>query len=107
MPYRPALRIVFSTLNEMSVSRPRPLVAPRAAAAIPAHMPSSATSAIRSSAGSVRPTPTVMAASPCQPCRIAPQSSDTRSPSSSTCRAAGMPCTTCSFTEAQIDAGKP
>ena len=30
-----------------------------------------------------------------------------RSPSASTCAADGMPCTICSFTEAQIEAGKP
>jgi hypothetical protein len=47
----------------------------------------------------------VTAASPCHPSRIAPQSTDTRSPSASTCAVDGMPCTICSFTDAQIDAG--
>jgi hypothetical protein len=49
----------------------------------------------------------VTAASPCQPSRIAPQSTEIRSPSARIWVAAGMPCTICSFTEAQIDAGKP
>ena len=51
------------------------------------------------------PTAMVTAASPCQPSRIAPQSTEIRSPSASTWRGAGMPCTICSFTDAQIDAG--
>ncbi len=107
MPYRPPLRTAFSTAWEMSVSRPRPLAAPRAAAAIPAHIASSATAAIFSSAGSTSPTPTVIAASPCQPARTAPQSIEMMSPSRSTCSGAGIAWTTCSLTEEQIEAGKP
>ena len=45
------------------------------------------------------------AASPCQPCTMAPQSTESRSPASTT-RGPGMPCTTSSLTEAQIVAGK-
>ena len=48
--------------------------------------------------------PTVKAASPCQPSTMAPQSIETRSPSSSTC-GPGMPWMTTSLTEAQITAG--
>jgi hypothetical protein len=57
------------------------------------------------SAADTVPTGIVTAASPCQPSRIAPQSTEIRSPSASTCPALGMPCTICSFTDAQIDAG--
>ena len=107
MPYRPPLRTALSTAWEMSVSRPLPEAAPRAAAAIPAHIASSATAVILSSAGSTSPTGTVTAASPCQPSSTAPQSIEIRSPSRSTCCGDGMACTTCWLTEEQIDAGKP
>jgi hypothetical protein len=80
----------------MSVTRP-----PSDAAANPRHIASSVTR-IRSSASSpTGPTATVMAASPCQPSTIAPQSMETMSPSAIT-RSPGMPCTTSSFTEAQM-----
>ena len=46
-----------------------------------------------------------MAASPCHPATMAPQSMEITSPSAST-RGPGMPCTTSSLTEAQIVAGK-
>src|SRR5215475_1678217 len=107
MPYRPWRLISASIAAEMSVSRPRPDAAPRAAAAIPAHIASSAASAIRSNSGFTSPTPTVMAASPCHPSTIAPQSSEMRSPSASTAACDGMACTTCSFTDEQIVAGNP
>ena len=73
---------------------------PTASAAIPAHSESSVAS-IRARSGadpSSRP-PTIneIAASPCQPSTIAPQSIDTRSPSR-TVRAPGIPWTTSSFT---------
>jgi hypothetical protein len=60
---------------------------------------------IRAIRGSTSPTPTVIAASPCQPSTIAPQSSEMTSPSRSTCRGEGMACTICSFTLAQMVAG--
>jgi hypothetical protein len=59
------------------------------------------------SAGEPVPTARVTAASPCHPSTIAPQSTEMRSPSARTWAADGMPCTICSLTEAQIDAGKP
>ena len=43
--------------------------------------------------GPTAPTPTVTAASPCQPSTIAPKSSEIRSPSASTSCRLGMPCT--------------
>jgi hypothetical protein len=53
------------------------------------------------------PTPTVTAASPCHPARIAPQSMETMSPSCSRRCWLGMPCTISEFTDVQIDAGYP
>ena len=50
------------------------------------------------------PIATVIAASPCQPSTIAPQSIETTSPSAST-RSPGMPWTISSLTEAQMLAG--
>ena len=47
-----------------------------------------------------------MAASPCHPSTIAPQSMLIRSPSRST-RSPGMPWTTSSLTDVQITPGKP
>jgi hypothetical protein len=52
------------------------------------------------------PIATVMAASPCQPSTIAPQSIEMMSPSRST-REPGMPWTTSSLTDAQITPVKP
>jgi hypothetical protein len=85
----------------MSVSRP-----PARTAAIPASM--ACLVASDSSVSSARgvPTWTVMAESPCQPSRMAPQSTEIRSPSASTCCSLGMPWTICSFTDAQMVAGK-
>ena len=60
-----------------------------------------------SSAGINAPTPKVIAESPCQPSRIAPQSMDTRSPDASISAADGMPCTTRSLTDEQMLAGNP
>ena len=105
MPYRPAWRIVDSIAYEMSVSRPRPDRSDRAPAAIPAHIASCATSIIRSIFGSICPTPTVIAASPCQPSTMAPQSREITSPSRRICCGAGIACTICSFTLEQIEAG--
>ena len=85
----------------MSVTRP-----PSLAAANPRHMLSSHTRISSTSSAQTSPTGTVIAASPCQPSTMAPQSSDTTSPSWST-RSPGIPCTTSSLTEAQIVAGKP
>ncbi len=71
---------------------------------MPAHIEPSVTfDSIRFSSA-VAPTATVIAASPCQPSRIAPQSIEIRSPAFSTL-SPGMPCTTSSFTEAQITPG--
>jgi hypothetical protein len=86
----------------MSVSFP-----PGSAAAKPAHIDSSHTRISSAYGGSTSPTPTVIAESPCQPSTIAPQSMDNTSPSRSTLSRRGMPCTTSSFTEVQMCAGKP
>ncbi|SLJ82623.1 Uncharacterised protein [Mycobacteroides abscessus subsp. abscessus] len=59
------------------------------------------------SASMIEPTPKVQAESPCQPSRMAPQSMDTRSPSARISSALGMPCTTRSFTDEQMEPGKP
>ena len=83
----------------MSLTRP-----PSRAAAIPAHSDSSVTRISSVTSGDTSPTATVIAASPCQPSTIAPQSIEMTSPSSST-RAPGIPCTTSSLTEAQMVAG--
>ena len=85
----------------MSVSRP-----PSFAAANPRHIDSSQIRASSSSSAPTSPTGTVIAASPCQPSTIAPQSIEIRSPSAST-RPPGMPCTISSFTDAQIEPVKP
>ena len=85
----------------MSVSRP-----PSLAAANPCHIDSSQTRASSSSPASTSPTGTVIAASPCQPFTIAPQSIEMMSPSAST-RSPGMPCTISSFTDVQIEPVKP
>ena len=74
---------------------------------MPAYMAARQAADSDSSAGRGVPTATVTAASPCQPSRIAPQSIEIRSPSASTVVGDGMPCTTCSLTDAQIDAGNP
>ncbi len=55
----------------------------------------------------IGPTPTVRAASPCQPPRIAPQSIEIRSPAASRVLGLGMPCTIWSLTEVQMVAGYP
>ena len=85
----------------MSPTRP-----PGRAAAMPAHSAASVSLTSVVSSGRTSPTGTVIAASPCQPSTIAPQSMETRSPSRSS-RSPGMPCTTSSLTEVQIEAGKP
>ena len=85
----------------MSVSRRR-----RTAWAIPAQRASSVARLRASAAAVTSPTGTVIAASPCQPATMAPQSIEIRSPSAST-RDPGMPCTTSSLTEVQITAGNP
>jgi hypothetical protein len=51
-----------------------------------------------------RPTGTVTAESPKKPSSFAPMSMEMMSPSTIG-RSFGMPCTTCSFTDAQIVAG--
>jgi hypothetical protein len=90
------------TACEMSVSR-----ASGAITAMPACRAASQAADSARSASVTAPTGRVTAASPCQPSRMAPQSTEIRSPSASTCSADGMPCTICSFTEAQMVAGKP
>ena len=85
----------------MSVTRP-----PRRAAAIPRHIASSVTRISSVTSAGTVPTATVIAASPCHPSTMAPQSMEMTSPSAST-RPPGMPCTTSSLTEAQIEPGKP
>ncbi len=76
-------------------------------AAMPASIAVFVASDSASSAGISAPTPKVMAASPCQPSTMAPQSIDTRSPWASTSSPDGIPCTTRSLTEEQMLAGKP
>ena len=76
---------------------------------MPAHMESSVASISARSSGrpaSRPPTMTEIAASPCQPSTIAPQSMEIRSPSAST-REPGMPCTTSSLTDVQSAPVKP
>ena len=58
----------------------------------------------RSASGVTLPTGTVTAESPKNPSSFAPMSIEMMSPSTSG-RSFGMPCTTCSFTDAQIVAG--
>ncbi len=94
-------RTWVSTACEMSVTRP-----PRRAAAIPRHIASSVTAHQLGHLGGHVADGTVIAASPCQPSTIAPQSMEMTSPSASP-RSPGMPCTTSSLTEAQIEPGKP
>jgi len=57
------------------------------------------------SASSISATPTEIAASPCQPSTIAPQSIETMSPGSRRRFSLGMPCTISSFTDVQIVPG--
>ena len=82
-----------------------PTCPPSAAAAKPRHSDSSVTRISSAALRDTWPTPTVTAASPCQPSTMAPQSIETMSPSATT-REPGMPCTTSSLTETQIEAGK-
>ena len=58
-----------------------------------------------STSGRTSPTATVIAASPCQPSTIAPQSMEIDVAVLRATRSPGMPCTTSSLTEAQIVAG--
>ena len=86
----------------MSVSRP-----PAIAAASPAHSACSVTSMSCWYSGRIAPTARVIAESPCQPSKIAPQSSEMMSPSRSLRLRDGIPCTTSSLIEAQIVPVKP
>ncbi len=85
----------------MSPTRP-----PSRAAAIPRHIASSVTRISSVTSSGTAPTATVIAASPCQPSTMAPQSIEITSPSASTC-APGMPCTTWSLTDVQMVPVKP
>ena len=89
--------------KEMSPSRP-----PALATEMPAHIARSH-AAIRSTSSieGGSPTCTDTAESACQPSRMQPASMDSRSPSRRILVASGMPCTTSSFTDAQMVAGKP
>ncbi len=100
MPYLPASRTEVSTACEMSVSRP-----PTRAAARPAHIEASHACDSATASGETSPTNTVIAESPCQPSTIAPKSIEMVSPSVSFSPTVGIPCTTRSFTEAQMTAG--
>jgi hypothetical protein len=84
----------------MSLTRP-----PSRAAAKPAHIEPSVTRISSVTSAGTSPTGTVIAASPCQPSTMAPQSIEITSPSART-RSPGMPCTTWSLTEAQMEPGK-
>ena len=77
---------------------------PSRAAAIPAHSDSSVTCISSVTSSPTSPMATVIAASPCQPSTMAPQSMEITSPSTSS-RLPGMPWTTSSLTDAQIVAG--
>ena len=57
--------------------------------------------------GEIFPTGKVQALSPTQPFTVAPTSTDRISPSRRIVSLLGMPCTICSFTEAQMLAGNP
>ena len=72
--------------------------------AMPAASDASVTSISRAASRLISPTPTVKAASPCQPSMMAPQSIEMMSPSSSR-RGPGMPWTITSLGEAQITPG--
>jgi hypothetical protein len=100
MPYGPAARTEASTACETSVSR-----LPARTWARPCQSAVSQTSSSRARSGLISPTPTVMAASPCQPSTIAPQSIEMMSPSPRMVSGPGMPCTMTSLGEVQITAG--
>ena len=71
---------------------------------MPRHIDSSVIRISSVTSGPTSPTATVIAASPCHPSTIAPQSIEMMSPDAST-RPPGMPCTTSSLTEAQMVPG--
>jgi len=79
--------------------------APGRAAASPCHSARSQSAISLATSAEMIPTPTVSAASACQPPTLAPQSIETTSPSPSTREELGMPCTISSLTQAQIVAG--
>ena len=80
---------------------------PGRAASSPAHMHRSVTSSRRFFSGEIFPTAYVHALSPTQPSTMAPVSMEMMSPSLSTTLREGMPCTICSFTDAQMEPGNP
>src|SRR4051795_12521370 len=86
----------------MSVSRP-----PAMARASPAHIDRSGTSSRPAPSAEGSPTVTVIAESLCQPLRIAPQSMEMLSPSTSARFGFGMPCTISLLIDAQIVPVKP
>ncbi len=100
MPY-PRGRTWCSTAAEISVS-----LLPSCAAARPCHSDCSHTSIRSRNCWGTVPTGTVIAESPCQPSTIAPQSMEMMSPSRSARPRRGIPWTTSSLMDAQIDAGK-
>ena len=67
----------------------------------------SVTSSKRRFSGEIFPTAYVQALSPTQPSTMAPVSMEMMSPSRKTTSAEGMPCTICSFTDAQMEPGNP
>ncbi len=73
---------------------------------MPRHSASSVTRMSSVTSSGTSPIATVVAASPCQPSTIAPQSIEMMSPSRST-RVPGMPCTTWSLTDVQMTPVKP
>ncbi len=83
-----------------------PTLPPSRAAPMPRHIDSSVTCMRACTSSGTSPRATLIAASPCQPSTMAPQSIETRSPSAST-RSPGIPCTTSSFTETQIEPVNP
>src|SRR5262249_31985151 len=101
MPYSPAARTLHSTACEMSDSR-----APGRAAASPCHSARSQSVISLACPAEMTGTPTVSAASACQPSTLAPQSMETTSPSRSTREALGIPCTISSLTQVQIVGGE-
>src|SRR5689334_13017607 len=99
----PAPSTTCCTAWPMSPSR-----APSRISLIPASRDSSVTrTSFSASADGGSPTNTVSALSEWNPSQIAPKSSDSTSPSARTRCGDGIPCTTSSLSDAQIEAGNP
>ena len=84
-----------------------PSLPPARAAAMPCHSASSQARSSVACSAEIVPTPTVTAASPCQPLTMAPQSMEMMSPSASRRSGLGMPCTISLLTDVHSVAGYP